>query len=68
MSGAIAPEPGLVAVIVHCPADKAVSVFALMTQGPDSLSTAVAPDAVVVARVTVDPATTGMGELAGHAP
>ena len=60
-------DPGLVAVMVHWPADRASSVLPLMTQGPFSLRTAVAPEAVPMASPTLVPALTGIGEFAGHA-
>ena len=48
--------PGDVAVTEHWPADSAVRTFWLITHGPDSPSTTVAPDAALAVRVVLVPA------------
>ena len=49
-------EPGEVAVRTHCPAPRALIVAPLITQGPVSDRTTVAPDWAVAVRTVVEPA------------
>ena len=59
-------EPGDVAVSTHCPGERAVIVDPLITHGPVSASTTVAPDAADALRSVFEPALTLIGSPGFH--
>ena len=61
VSGVTEADPGEVAVTVHWPADSAVRMLPLMTQGPDSPRTTVAPEAADAVRRVFEPAISEIG-------
>ena len=61
VSGVTEADPGEVAVTVHWPADSAVRMLPLMTQGPDSPRTTVAPEVADAVRRVFEPATSEIG-------
>ncbi len=58
---ATAPFPGEVAVTVHCPVPRTVSVVWLITHGPVSFSRTVAPEAEVAVKAVLVPARSEIG-------
>ncbi len=61
VSGVTDADPGEVAVTVHWPAESAVRMLPLMTQGPDSPRTTVDPEAADAVRRVFEPATREIG-------
>ena len=66
VSGVTEADPGEVAVTVHWPADSAVRMLPLMTQGPDSPRTTVDPEAADAVRRVFEPATRETGSPGFH--
>ena len=66
VSGVTDADPGEVAVTVHWPADSAVRMLPLMTQGPDSPRTTVDPEAADAVRRVFEPAIREIGSPGFH--